>query len=56
MSECKGCITYISGVCALAITDPDCPCFTCLVKVMCKTICDDQLDLLMKEQALRLKD
>ncbi len=55
---CKGCRTYIptSGVCALGITDDNCPCTICLVKTMCKVICDDQDEFMIKEQARILRD
>ena len=55
---CKGCRTYIpvEEICALGIKDVDeCPCPVCLVKSMCKVICDTQYDLLMKEQGKILK-
>jgi len=38
--ECKGC-TVGYEECALAHNIPDdCPCQTCLVKVICRTTCD----------------
>jgi len=39
-SECKGCQAKYEE-CLLSDNIPDdCPCQTCLVKVMCTTICD----------------
>lgn len=42
--ECKGCLDYISGLCydMRRVSDLEqCPCKKCLIKSMCKEICDD---------------
>ena len=42
MSECAGCISY-GTVCdgTLSTKDIQCPCIKCLVKVVCKDVCEE---------------
>jgi hypothetical protein len=52
-SECSGCLTYNNntGTCHIKIIDVHlCPCQQCLVKCMCREICDEYIDFISEEE------
>jgi hypothetical protein len=61
LDDCRGCTSYIRGVCVLIETGripvvAKCPCRDCLVKVTCESACetyseltDNSVDLLEEE-------
>ena len=44
--QCNGCVDFKDGLCAHFLQLYNCPCMSCLVKVMCHTECMEYMNCL----------
>ena len=54
MENCKGC--YVQYICIYSQDSGTCPCAICIVKVVCREICQERKNFLMKIDTKRRKE